>query len=111
MPTERAGLCVVVVDGLLYAIGGGNKDKGGKKLKTVEIYDHSQKTWTNGIPMNKARQNASAVVSGELIYVIGGDSSRTIEKFNVRTKQWTFVPTDRLAGDFTSVAHNYFDQK
>lgn len=71
MPTPRGGGSAVTVDGKIYVIGGIDYD-GLPTLRTVEIYDPSENTWTTStdLPVPLFRP-ASVVYSGK-IYIFGG---------------------------------------
>ncbi len=93
MPTTRFGLSTSVVDGKIYAIGGG-KTPYGAYLSTVEEYDPATDTWTRKANMPTARNgHAAGVVNGK-IYVIGGEPSATasiatVEEYDPATDTWT----------------------
>jgi N-acetylneuraminic acid mutarotase len=93
MPTARFGLSTCVVDGKIYAIGGG-KTAYGAYLSTVEEYDLATDTWTKKADMPTARNgHAAGVVNGK-IYVIGGEPSaqaslQTVEEYDPATDEWT----------------------
>lgn len=71
MPTPRAGLAAVVLDGQVYTLGG--RDGHGEVLDAVEAYDPATDTWTTALPaLHRARYNAAAVVWQDQILVIGG---------------------------------------
>jgi N-acetylneuraminic acid mutarotase len=70
MPTPRYGLSTSVVDGKIYAIGGGRADSW--DLSTVEAYDPATDTWTTKAPMSRARGSLSTSVVDGKIYAIGG---------------------------------------
>jgi len=102
MPTARFGLSTSVVDGKIYAIGGG-KTPYGAYLSTVEEYDPATSTWMQMTPMPTARNgHAASVVNGK-IYVIGGEPSAqaslsTVEEYDPATDTWTKkadMPTKR----------------
>ena len=64
MPTARADLAVVALNGMLYAIGGRGAD--GSPLDTVEAYNPLSYTWMTEAPMPTARWGlvASVISSG-----------------------------------------------
>jgi N-acetylneuraminic acid mutarotase len=102
MPTARFSLSTSVVNGKIYAIGGG-KTPYGAYLSTVEEYDPTTNTWTRKADMPTARSgHAAAVVNGK-IYVIGGEPSAqaslsTVEEYDPTTDTWTRkadMPTQR----------------
>jgi N-acetylneuraminic acid mutarotase len=103
MPTERWGLSTCVVDGKIYAIGGG-QDTSGKFLSTLEVYDPVTDTWTKkaDMPAERAVYGAASAVNGK-IYVIGGSpraytDTPTVEEYDPATDTWTKkadMPTSR----------------
>jgi len=102
MPTSRFGLTTSVVDGKIYAIGGG-KTPYGKYLSTLEVYDPTTDTWTTKADMPTARFfHSTSVVNGK-IYAIGGApyaeaSVPTVEEYDPATDTWTRkadMPTSR----------------
>ena len=102
MPTPRFGLTTSVVDGKIYAIGGG-KTPYGKYLSTLEVYDPTTDTWTTKADMPTARFfHSTSVVNGK-IYAIGGApyaeaSVPTVEEYDPATDTWTRkadMPTSR----------------
>jgi N-acetylneuraminic acid mutarotase len=77
MPEERNELTAVVLDGMIYAIGGqdyvSDKANGGTK-DTVDVYDIAKDKWIKSdiAPMPlPLHHSASAVYNGK-IYVVGG---------------------------------------
>jgi N-acetylneuraminic acid mutarotase len=102
MPTARYGLSTSVVDGKIYAIGGG-RAMYGAYLSTVEEYDPATDTWTRKADMPTARYgHAASVVNGK-IYIIGGEPTEqaslpTVEEYDPVTDTWTKktdMPTKR----------------
>jgi PKD repeat protein len=100
MPTGKWALNTCVVDGKIYAIGGGTH-YGKGALGTVEEYDPETDTWSTKSEMPTPRQApASSVVEGK-IYVIGGGESptnsnyngiecyATVEEYDPATDTWT----------------------
>ena len=69
MPTPRLGLSTTVVNGKIYAIGGGAPLN---PLPTVEVYDPATDTWTKKPDMPTARGELSACAVGGKIYAMGG---------------------------------------
>ena len=80
MPTPRADVASVVMNGKLYVIGGQvvNPDQTGAGLTAiVEVYNPASNTWSKGVPMPTpvARAGAVAVTNSAgkaVAYVIGG---------------------------------------
>jgi energy-converting hydrogenase Eha subunit A len=69
MPTARVGLCVAVVNGKIYAIGGQHM---GGVLGVNEMYDPAANTWVTKKPMPTPRSNFAIAVFHNKIYCIGG---------------------------------------
>ena len=93
MPTARWGPCTGVVDGKIYAIGGG-QDPFGTYLPTVEVYDPNTDTWTKKASMLTGRTFAGASVVNGNIYVVGGSpgpnsSTSSVEAYDPVTDTWT----------------------
>jgi len=105
MPTARWLHSTSVVDGKIYAIGGGSQ-YGSGALRTVEEYDPVTDTWTTKSVMPTARQAISTSVVDREIYAIGGvafstgttEINSTVEEYNPATNKWTTksgMPTAR----------------
>jgi len=71
--TARRGLGVAVVEGKIYAIGGGN-DWISPYLGTNEMYDPTTDTWTTKASMPTPRKNFAIAVYKNKIYCISGES-------------------------------------
>ncbi len=92
MPTPRWALCASVVDGVIYAMGGGQGFN--DVLEVVEAYNPTTDTWTRkaNIPTPRSWFN-TAVVDGK-IYAIGGDTpgsnpgSSVVEEYDQVTDTW-----------------------
>jgi len=102
MPTRRLGLSTSVVNGKIYAIGGGYSIEG-PHSRIVEEYNPVADTWTRKADMPTGRiGHAASVVNGK-IYVIGGDvrmevSGSEVEEYDPATDTWTKkadMPTKR----------------
>jgi len=117
MPTGRWELSTCVVDGKIYAIGGGAGSSASytsvETYSTVEEYDPATDTWTAKSPMPTARGWHSANVVNGKIYIIGGSQASspdrnhvlTVEVYDPATDTWTQkgdMPVSRAAG-FSSV--------
>ncbi|MFA5364556.1 MAG: kelch repeat-containing protein [Candidatus Bathyarchaeia archaeon] len=73
MPTARVGLCVAVVDGKIYAIGGSTGNY--CYVGVNEMYDPETDTWTTMEPMPTPRADFAIAVYQNKIYCIGGQTS------------------------------------
>lgn len=96
MPTARAFFGVAVVDGKIYAIGGGNG--------VNEVYDPATDTWETKKPMPNPRRSFAIATYENKIYVIGGygngtnKGTATNEVYDPRTDTWetkSSMPTTR----------------
>jgi N-acetylneuraminic acid mutarotase len=98
MPTGRWDLSTCVVDGKIYAFGGGSPFY--QASRTVEEYNPATDTWTTKSEMPTARQGLSTSVVNGKIYAIGGGVSpsssyngtrtlSTVEKYDPATDTWT----------------------
>ena len=98
MPTARTKAGVVVVDGLIYVIGG-DTDWTRHTLNTVEIYNPATDSWTTGVPMPTARDAVACAYYDGKIYVIGGRINQyqcwmsTVEIFDIASETWSTGPS------------------
>uniref|UniRef100_H2YGS7 Uncharacterized protein n=1 Tax=Ciona savignyi TaxID=51511 RepID=H2YGS7_CIOSA len=83
MKENRDGLCGVVCNGEIYAIGG-------YELDSVERYNFRTNSWMKPKRMNYERHYASAcVVNGKIYVVGGGNESRTsVEVYDPTIDEW-----------------------
>ena len=100
----------VVVDDLLYVIGG--RDENWEPLDTVEVYDPLLDSWDTLSPMPTARIGPVAVEHDGKIYVLGGstessgDAIETVEIYTIATDSWetgTSMPEIRGSGHVAEV--------
>lgn len=109
MPTQRASLALVTLEGRLFAIGGVRSNHQATRL--VEIYDSTTDGWSEGA----AKPTAAASLAGALydgkIYVPGGctDDGQpldSLEIYDPQTDQWTSgaaLPAPRCAYGLTTL--------
>src|SRR5204863_9424185 len=98
MPAPRAAHASVVLDGLLYVVGGV-----GPRSNELWIYDPETNLWNSSrAPMPTAREHLTASAVDHKLYVIGGRWSaghlRTVEEYDPNTNTWTRkhdIPTTR----------------
>ena len=99
----RGRLAVVVVNGLVYAIGG--ETPGGGFTGAVEVYDAVQQTWTLRATKPVPVANIGGAVLGGKIYVPGGSISSdqvtgVVEVYDPATDRWeqaASLPSPRAA--------------
>eukprot|EP00058_Branchiostoma_floridae_P011254 XP_002596742.1 hypothetical protein BRAFLDRAFT_73765 [Branchiostoma floridae] len=76
MKVARHDHKLAVVQGDVYAIGGLDDCVNASGLKSalaaVEVYDHSQNKWTEGVPLPQPRYKHAVAVVNNSIYVMGG---------------------------------------
>jgi len=100
LPTARSSLTTVILDGVIYAMGGARADV--PVLDIVEALDTETETWERLTPMSTGRyEHGSAVLDGK-IYVIGGnaedgDETSSVEIFDPATGQWSEGPSLSVA--------------
>jgi N-acetylneuraminic acid mutarotase len=101
MPTPRFKLTASEVNGLIYVIGGENKNG---FLNTLEVYDPTANSWSvpaTGGTFPAMSRMTSSVVNGR-IYVIGGydglNSLNTVYVFDPASNGWSLLTT---TGTFT----------
>lgn len=95
-PTERNSAAGVVVNGLIYVIGGRQfrLQPDGKRrsvnLATLEVYDPATNRWTKRRPMPQAQGGLSAAALDGNIYVFGGEQWVPAKK--VLKQAWLYDP-------------------
>lgn len=94
MPTPRLGLGAASVNGIVYAVGGG--DYGCGTYSTVEAYDPATDTWSTKASMPTARYSLAVVAVNGMLYAIGGGGNcndafdrATVEAYNPTNDTWT----------------------
>jgi len=97
MPTARGGNGAVVVNDLIYVVGG--MTSAGTSLKTVEIFDPKTGNWSSSTNLTIARDNAGVIAIDDKIYAIGGRTRfvnevlSSVEVFDPSTETWTILHT------------------
>ena len=113
MKFDRAAHCAVVLEELIYVMGGHD---GNVCSKSVECYNPSSDKWTQLLDMNNARRfSAATAITGGRIIVVGGYSDmkfKTIEAsceiFDKNLNQWSLVSSPivpRAACGIVSAEH------
>lgn len=72
LPTQRDHVAAVVLDGLLYVIGG-RSNSGLINYATVEVYDPVERAWSEVAPLPEERSSVTAAVINGQIHVTGGE--------------------------------------
>jgi N-acetylneuraminic acid mutarotase len=97
MPTARGALAIGVIDGKIYAVGGGNavgRGSWGHGVNSFERYDPVTDTWQALPPMPTPRHHLTAAVLDGRLYAIGGrqaglrSSMGVNEMYDPNTQKW-----------------------
>jgi N-acetylneuraminic acid mutarotase len=89
MMFHRTFLGAAVLDGKVYAVGGGTN--------SVERFDPSTQEWSMVTSMRKFRTGPGVVAHEGFIYCVGGAcsdktiASRTTERYDPETDQWVWL--------------------
>ncbi len=102
MPTARKGMAIAVMQDKIWVMGG--SQMGHHALTTVEVYDPLSDTWNDQVPqLNLARDNATAQVWNDKIYIFGGahgsELVSPVEMYDPSAGSWQIIsqlPTQRL---------------
>ncbi|NOY60162.1 MAG: T9SS type A sorting domain-containing protein [Calditrichaeota bacterium] len=94
MSDRRKGMSAVVLENKIWVIGGARNEH--QAVNTVEIYDPQNDVWlSNGPSLRQARDNATAQVVANRIYVFGGRKMHTVyddvEMLDPQSGQWQVV--------------------
>jgi c-di-GMP-binding flagellar brake protein YcgR len=96
---ERIDVAVAAVNGTLY-VSGGWLSGDPTSLTTVEAYSPLNDTWWTVASMNIGRKDHEMIGVGGYLYAIGGVTgwgwsqfTNTVERYDPKTNQWTFVPS------------------
>ncbi len=102
LPYGVSRAAAVVVDGLLYVLGG--ESAGGNRIGRVQLYDPVAQTWDGNLPlMPEPVSNVCAVVLDGDVYVPGGTlavntTSTLLRRFDVASTTWEVLEDDPLPG-------------
>lgn len=73
-----SSLGVAVIDNLVYAVGGSNRDDGTRSnLNSMERYNPEKDEWEDMPPMHRSRGAASVTALNNCLYAVGGYDSGT----------------------------------
>lgn len=93
MPATKFAFGVTALNGLLYAIGGGDSGAPGAPGPIVRVYDPVANTWSTAASMPTGREGLGVVTVNGLIYAIGGNTVgsvpvATVERYDPSTNTW-----------------------
>lgn len=102
MPTARKGITGAVLDNRIWVLGGAKREN--NALNRVEVYNPAADSWDTRVPsLLKARDNATAQVWQNSIYVFGGRNGheliREVERYDPDSAKWEIIgqiPTPRF---------------
>lgn len=98
MHAKRLGVGVVVVNRLLYAVGGFN---GTERLASVECYHPENNAWSFVPSMTCGRSGAGVAAINQYIYVVGGfDGTRqlsSVERYDTENQIWEHIAPIKIA--------------
>ncbi|XP_061688308.1 kelch domain-containing protein 7A [Syngnathoides biaculeatus] len=89
---------------LFVAVGCQSTETEMTPSKRVFCYNPLTAIWKEISPMNEARPNCKLAALDGYIYAIGGDCLSSVERYDPRSDEWTFVAP--LPNDTFSVAHH-----
>jgi hypothetical protein len=96
---ERTGVAAVLLDGLVYVLGGlgFHEDGEGAVLDVAEVYDPVANTWTRIADMGLEREEPCAVAHNGFVYALGGceyggNDLAYAEKYCPIKRQWERLP-------------------
>ena len=96
---------VVTFQGLLYVIGGEDKNK--ERLTTVQTYNPETNVWQEVVSLSIARAGICAVAGNNFLYAIGGSWLKIVERFDATEKAWSRIaPTLEGRSNACGVAVN-----
>lgn len=93
LTTRRDFSNLIVVLGLLYAVGGDVNDEGTQAIRTIEVFDKCMNTWRIVTAFKDERRGFSTSAIGSKIYIFGGSSDEhyelnTWDAYDVTQNQW-----------------------
>eukprot|EP00439_Symbiodinium_sp_Y106_P042649 s1322_g5.t1 len=98
LPTPRCGCAAAALGGAIFVVGG---RRDGDKLATVERFDLRLGHWESVLSLSGPRDACAAAALGSRLYVFGGrgvgvagnQTLASSECFDVKTNQWTTLPS------------------
>ncbi|XP_039529326.1 kelch domain-containing protein 7A [Pimephales promelas] len=98
------GCAMCTMDNYLFiAVGFQGLGREATPSKKVYCYNPVTSIWSEICPMNEARPHCKLVSLQGHLYAIGGECLSTVERYDPRTNQWTFVAP--LPNETFAVAH------
>jgi N-acetylneuraminic acid mutarotase len=111
MPSPRAGVALAVINGKIYAAGGGSFGGSGGS-QAVDVYDPATNAWTSRAPMPTARIGVLFAVTNGRLYAIGGAvsascgapscSSFAVDAYDPQSDSWAARASIPVTNAFVS---------
>eukprot|EP00039_Didymoeca_costata_P011930 m.170006 g.170006 ORF g.170006 m.170006 type:complete len:896 (+) comp15334_c0_seq2:58-2745(+) len=99
MNSVRTAMGYITVENKIYVCGGMFFKSGGYvKLSTCEMLDKKSGQWTILKPMKSTRSHFDMAEKDGFLYVMGGQTSMTVEKYSIGNDEWSSVSS--LPGPF-----------
>uniref|UniRef100_A0A1A9VA70 Kelch-like protein diablo n=1 Tax=Glossina austeni TaxID=7395 RepID=A0A1A9VA70_GLOAU len=86
MAKSRYDNSAISLNGVIYSIGG--RDSNDAELTTAECYYPFNRKWNSIAPMNVARSNFGICAYHQVFYVIGGNCTQCVEKYDPLSNRW-----------------------
>ncbi|CAL1546781.1 unnamed protein product [Lymnaea stagnalis] len=90
LPEKKRSLGVVVVDKIIYAVGGATATE---SSRSVHAFDIDKQQWLSRGQLSVARSSVVAAVVGGGIYALGGHGSQNVlssfEKYDIELNSWS----------------------
>ena len=103
MNETRSGLSAVLFNDSIIVVGG--VDINGRSMSSVECYSFSSKKWSRMPPMLKERYVHCACVFDGKVFVVGGESTNSIEFYDPSVSSWTLHKNLDIPRKWSSVFH------
>ena len=90
IPAARYGFCAVANERYMYVIGGLDADD--NAVNTLYRLSLRSYEWTTLTPMGPARASCAGVLLGAYIYIFGGFSMDSVERYSIVGNSWEDLP-------------------
>lgn len=106
LPAPRGGHALVVRDGRIHVLGGGNSER---TLADHDVFDPAKNAWTPLAPLPRSEGSPAAVAFEGKVYAIGGRSGPSdfgaVDIYDPATNRWSAAPPIEPRGTAGAVAH------
>ncbi len=98
MTATRSNTSLAVANEKVYAVGG---DLNGEFLKSAEVFEFPAKAWRSIGELQFARKAPGIAAVRSVIYVTGGESENSTERYDAEEDQW------RMAAPLNTNRHSF----